>query len=101
MSLWLKRAEAFGNASALDLRPIKNRALLQRHVVNSEDRWQRDVVRAAELNPNCLSGERTEIERPSQDVHSSRAAVLITKRRKRREQRPGRTSYFNEETIED
>lgn len=38
--------------------------LLQRHVVNSEYRWQRDVVRVADLNPHCLPRERTEIERP-------------------------------------
>ena len=77
-----------------------NQALLQRHVVNSEVRWQRDVVRAAELNPHCLSSERAEIEWSCQDVHSRRAAVLITERRQRREQRPCRASYFNEETIE-
>ena len=32
---------------------------LQRHVVNSKTRRQRDVVRLAELNPHCLPGERT------------------------------------------
>ena len=79
----------------------RSNALLQRHVVNSEARWQRDVVGATELNPHCLSGERAEIERSSQDVHSRRAAILITKRHKRCEQSPGRTSYLNEETIED
>lgn len=74
--------------------------LLQLHVVNSEARRQRDVVRAAELYPHCLPGEGTEVERSSQYVHSRRPAVLITKRRQRREQGARRASYFNEETIE-
>jgi len=78
-----------------------NQALLQRHVVNSEVRWQRDVVRAAELNPHCLSSERAEIEWSCQDVHSRRAAVLITERRECCQQRPRRASHFNEQTIED
>ena len=80
-------------------KPAEN-ALLKRHVVNSEYSWQRDVVGAAELNPHSLSGERTEIERSSQNVHSRRAAILITKRRKRCEQRPRRIAHFNKETIE-
>ena len=75
-------------------------SLLQLHVVDSEARRQRDIICAAELDPHCLPGEGTEIERSSQNVHSSRTAILITKRRQRREQRPRRASYFNEETIE-
>ena len=79
---------------------LRRYALLQRHVVNSEARWQRDVVGAAELDPHRLPGERTEIKRSSQNVRSRRAAILITKRRERCEQRPRRASHFNEETIE-
>src|SRR6185503_108951 len=75
---------------------LRRCALLQRHVVNSEYRWQRDVVRAAELDTHCLPRERAEIEWSSQNIHSRRAAVLITKRRERCEQRSRRTSYFNE-----
>ena len=86
------------NASALGS-SIETR-LLQRHVVNSEYCRQRDVVRATELNPHCLAGERAEIERSSQNVHSRRPTILITERRQCCEQRPARTSYFNEETIE-
>ena len=52
------------------------------------------------MDANGLAGEGAEIERPPENVHSRRAAVLITERRERCEQRPRRTSYFNEETIE-
>jgi len=63
------------NASALDLVDLKRVTAV--HVVNSEYHWQRHVIGAAELNPHCLSGERTEIEWSSQDVHSRRGAILI------------------------
>ena len=31
--------------------------LLDSHIVNSEGRWQCDVVGSTELNPHCLTGE--------------------------------------------
>ena len=80
------RPACIGAGVATEGHPYNNpaeNALLKRHVVNSEYSWQRDVVGAAELNPHGLSGERTEIEWSSENVHSRRAAILITKRRKR------------------
>jgi hypothetical protein len=55
------------------------RFLLQRDIINAENRRQCDVVRSTKLNTNGLTGKAAQVERPSQHINASRAAVLITK----------------------
>ena len=81
--------------------PISLPFLLQRYVIDPEDRRQRDVIRTTELNPYRLTGKAVEIKRSSQHVSSGRTRVLITERCQSREQHTGCAPHFNEEPIKD
>lgn len=76
-------------------------SLLQRHIVNAENRRQCYVVCSAELNANGLTGKAVKVERPSQHIYARRTFILITECCQRSQQCPAGTSHLNKQPIKD